>query len=224
MLEARAFTFFAPCDAPKIARRPCIVPKGRPRSVLAFRRSRRACLLGAGARSRLSTLAFTAASGSLPSSDSRFRESRPSALLPRVHDQELLVGYTFSCLPCSPLDEHGQHSIGSQSTGSRIRVTFRREPATILFLSRVAPAPRTRLIAPALAFRRWRLPGRRLCDPCPPCDVHVPQPPAMTLADHRCACIHLSFGTGSRCCRIDLRLSTLTTRRHFRAHVRATCS
>jgi len=50
----------------------------------------------------------------------------------------------LSCLPCSPLDDHGQHSIGSQPTGSRIRVTFRREPATILFLLKIAPAPRTR--------------------------------------------------------------------------------
>jgi hypothetical protein len=32
-------------------------------------------------------------------------------------------------------------------------------------------------IAPALAFRRWRLPGRRPCDPCMPFDIHVPQPP-----------------------------------------------
>jgi hypothetical protein len=92
MLEARAFILFAPCDAPKIARRPCIVPKGRPRSrarlsTLTFG----ARLPGDCARARLSTFASTSASGSVPSSASRFREKRPSALSRRVHDQELLI-------------------------------------------------------------------------------------------------------------------------------------
>jgi hypothetical protein len=128
------------------------------------------------------------------------------------------------CLPCSPLDDHGQHSIGSQPTGSRIRVTFRREPATILFLSRTAPAPRTRPSRP---------PSPRGDDVCPAVGpairsrlstFYVPQPPTMILADPRRACIHLSLRTGSCCDRIDLHLSTLTIRRHFRAHVRATCS
>jgi hypothetical protein len=171
MLEARAFILFAPCDAPKIVRRPCIVPKGRPRSMLVSRRSRRARLLGAGARARLSTLAFTAASGSVPSSARRFRDRRPSALALRVHDQELLVEYTFPCLPCSPLDEHGQHSIGSQSTGSRIRVTFRREPAAILFLSKIAPAPRTRPLRPPSPFDDGACPAVGPAIHAPPCDV-----------------------------------------------------
>jgi len=79
-------------------------------------------------------------------------------------------------------------------------------------------------IAPALAFRRWRLPGRRPRDPCPALRRFMSRSRrTMILSNHRCACIHLSFGTGSRCYRIDLHLSTLTTRRHFRAHVRATC-
>jgi hypothetical protein len=224
MLEARAFILFAPCDAPKIARRPCIVPKGRPRPVLVFRRSRRARLPGDCARVRLATFACTLASGSVPSSASRFRVRRPSALLPRVHDQELLVALTFSCLPCSPLDDHGQHSIGSQPTGSRIRVTFRRVPATILFLLKIAPAPRTRPSRPPSPRGDDVCPAVGSAIRSPPFGVHVSQPPTMILADLRRACIHLSLRTGSCYDRIDLHLSTLTIRRHFRAHVRATCS
>jgi hypothetical protein len=203
MLEARAFILVAPCDAPTIARRPCIVPEGRPRSVLVLRRSRRACLHGACARARLATLAFTVASGSLPSSASRFRDRRPSTLSLRVHDQELLVAYTFSCLPRSPLDEHGQHSIGSQSTGSRIRVTFRRAPATILFLSRIAPASRTRPLRPPSPFDDGACPA---VGPA----IHVRLATftsrsrrTMILSNHRRACVHLSLRTGSRRYRID---------------------
>jgi hypothetical protein len=48
----------------------------------------------------------------------------------------------------------GQHSIGSQSTGSRIRVTFRRRPAPIFFLFEDLARSSHPAIAPALAFRR----------------------------------------------------------------------
>lgn len=129
-------------------------------SVLVFRRSPRARLLGACARVRLATLAFTSAFGSCRRPSSRFRAKTSLGILLCVHDQELLAALTFPCLPCSPFDQHGQHFIGSQSTGSRIRVTFRREPATIVFLLKIAPSPRTRQITPAFAFRLRRLPCR----------------------------------------------------------------
>jgi hypothetical protein len=130
----------------------------------------------------------------------------------------------LSCLPCSPLDDHGQHSIGSQPTGSRIRVTFRRVPATILFLLKIAPAPRTRPSRPPSPRGDDVCPAVGSAIRSPPFGVHVSQPPTMILADLRRACIHLSLRTGSCYDRIDLHLSTLTIRRHFRAHVRATCS
>jgi hypothetical protein len=105
---------------------------------------------------------------------------------------------TFSCLPCSPLDDHGQHSIGSQPTGSRIRVTFRRAPATILFLWKIAPAPRTRLSRPPSP-----------CDDgaCPAVGPAIHARLAtntslsrrtMTLSGHRRACVRLSFWTDFR--------------------------
>jgi hypothetical protein len=223
MLEARAFILFAPCDAPKIVRRPCIVPKGRPRSMLVSRRSRRARLLGAGARARLSTLAFTAASGSVPSSARRFRDRRPSALRPprsrprapgRVH---LLVPAVLA----SRRSRATLHRLTVHGLANSCHVSTRAGDDPLPFEGRARTSHPA--IAPALAFRRWRLPSRRPRAPCLSYDIHVSQPPTMILSNHRCACIHLSFGTGSRCSRVDRRLSTLTTRRHFRAHVRATC-
>jgi hypothetical protein len=69
-----------------------------------------------------------------------------------------LGALTFSCsCPCSSFDAHGRpHSIGSQSTGSRDRVTFRRPKAPILFLfedRRSVPHPSIALV---LALRQTR--------------------------------------------------------------------
>lgn len=139
-----------------------------------------------------------------------FTQKRPSAFSFCVHDQELLAALTFPCLPCSPFDQHGQHFIGSQSTGSRIRVTFRRELATILFLLKIAPSPRTRQWRPPSSFDHGvRLAVRPLVS-CSPCDVHNPRRHTLTRfgpahlstsmleTSHRCACVHLSFWTDFR--------------------------
>jgi hypothetical protein len=65
-------------------------------------------------------------------------------------------------------------------------------------------------IAPALAFRPWRLPAVQRRVSCPPCDVHAPLCRTLTRFDHahlatftletshRCACVHLSFRTDFR--------------------------
>lgn len=113
----------------------------------------------------------------LPSSVSTLSRKTSLDIPLRVHDQELLAALTFPCLPCSPFGDHGQHFIGSQSTGSRIRVTFRRGPATILFSSKIAPSPRTRQSRPPSPFDHGvRLAVQRFVS-CPPCDVHFPQLP-----------------------------------------------
>lgn len=58
----------------------------------------------------------------------------------------------LSCRPCAPLDAHGRHALGSQSTGSRVRVTFRRRQGTDPL--KIAPRSSHPAIAPVLAFRR----------------------------------------------------------------------
>jgi hypothetical protein len=146
----------SPCDDPRSLLENCASPRcgshdrarlstltsvfaaGWPPSVTVFRRSRRARLLGACARVRLSTFAFTSTFGSCR------RPSLRTALgaLLRVHDlsplAELRAALTFSCsYPRSSFDAHGRfHSVGSQSTGSRVRVTLRRHSLRSSFENR----------------------------------------------------------------------------------------
>lgn len=85
---------------------------------------------------------------------------RPSAISSRVHDlsplAELRAALTFSCsYPRSSFDAHGRfHSVGSQSTGSRVRVTFRRHSLRSSFENRRS-TPLTS-ITPVLILRRSR--------------------------------------------------------------------
>jgi hypothetical protein len=176
------------------------VSAGWPPSVSVFRRSRRARLLGACARVRLSTFALASTFGSCRRP---FLRTSLGAHL-RVHVRsplaELPAAFTFSCsYPRSPFDAHGRlHSVGSQSTGSRVRVTFRRHSLRSSFENRrFTPLPSA---APVLILRRSRsrcrttVPSRglrRFGQRCPP-----------------------SRGLNLRLClgiQIDLHLSTLTT-------------
>lgn len=176
---------------------------GHASSCTCFNVHGRARLLDARARVRLSTSAFAPASRILPSSAPRFRTKRPSALFPSAFPtKSSLAERTFRCLPCSPLDDHGQHSIGSQSTGSRVRVTFRREPASILFLLKIALASRTRLLRPPSPF------DDGVCPAVGPASLRPPffrsafvssRPPRDDPSPgHRRACVHLSFRTDFR--------------------------
>jgi hypothetical protein len=200
MLEARAFILFAPYDAPKIARRPCIVPKGRPRSrarlsTLTFG----ARLPGDCARARLSTFASTSASGSVPSSASRFREKRPSALSRRVHDQELLIVPT-SLVPAVLASRRPRatlHRLTAHGLANSCHVSTSAGDDPLPFEDHARTSHPA--IAPALALRRWRLPSRRPCDPCPVLRRFTSlSRRTMTLSGHRRACVHLSFWTDFR--------------------------
>jgi hypothetical protein len=197
--EARAFILFAPCDAPKIARQLCIVPKGRPRSVLVFRRSRRARLPGDCARARLATFACTPASGSGPSSASRFRERRPSSLSLRVHDQELLIVPT-SLVPAVLASRRPRatlHRLTAHGLANSCHVSTSAGDDPLPFEDHARTSHPA--IAPALALRRWRLPSRRPCDPCPALRRFMSRSRrTMTLSGHRRACVHLSFWTDFR--------------------------
>lgn len=161
-LSTLTFAIFAaqPTQTSNALRRLTLVrAAGWPRIVFVLRRSRHARLHGACARARLSTFALASTLGSrrrpflrtsLIASFARSRfvcslRSEPSAL-------------TFSCsCPRSSCDAHGRtHSVGSQSTGSRDRVTFRRRKAPILFRfedRRSMPHPSIALV---LIFRRSR--------------------------------------------------------------------
>jgi hypothetical protein len=173
--KACAFILGAPCDAPKNARRLCIIPKGWPRLLCARLSTLTACSPSRCLKLRSPFGAHRSIRVRvLPSSAHAFAQTSLGFLL-RVHDQELLAEYTFSCLPCSPLDAHGQHFIGSQSTGSRIRVTFRRVKGAILFLLKIVPFARTRQSRPPSPFDDGarRAVQRRVS--CPSFDVHVPR-------------------------------------------------
>lgn len=159
-------------DCPTTVHRPL---NGRSRSVLVLRRSRRACLHGACTRARLAAFACAPASGSGPSSASTLsRKDVPRPSPSAFTTKSSWSRSPLSCLPCSPLDDHGQHSIGSQPTGSRIRVTFRRAPATILFLSKIAPASRTRPSRPPSPFGDDVCPAVGPAFHAPSCDVSRP--------------------------------------------------
>lgn len=108
------------------------------------------------------------------------------------------------------------HSIGSQSTGSRFRVTFRREEASIAFRpSRLHPHPAITLV---LVFRRSRSPCRtafafRLRLSTPPFRVRR----TMTSFGHA----HLSIYTlevGHRCACVSSALFETDFRSHRSLH------
>lgn len=146
----------SPCDDPRSLLENCASPRcgshdrarlstvtsvfaaGWPPSVTVFRRSRRARLLGACARVRLSTfaLAFTLGSRRRPflrtSLGALLACSRPFAPCGAP------AALTSSCsYPRSSFDAHGRfHSVGSQSTGSRVRVTLRRHSLRSSFENR----------------------------------------------------------------------------------------
>jgi len=153
----------------------CIIPKGWPRFFVHVFQRTRACSPSRCLRPR-------------PPCDVRVhnRFGGPSVVRPALsHETSLgslpsafttkssLAERTFRCLPCSPLDDHGQHFIGSQSTGSRFRVTFRREPATILFLLKIALAPRTRPLRPPSPFDDGVCPAVGPASPRPPFGVRI---------------------------------------------------
>jgi hypothetical protein len=145
MLEARAFILFAPCDAPKIARRPCIVPN---RTVTL--------------RARLTTLTSCLPSRCLhprPSCDVRVHDrfgvqsvvrltlSRQTGLVPlplrsrprapgRVHLSRVCRARLSTTTGNTP----SAHSPRAREFVSRFDESWR----TTLFLLRIAPAPRTR--------------------------------------------------------------------------------
>jgi hypothetical protein len=176
MLEARAFIPFAPCDAPKIARRPCFVPKGRPRYRARLSTLTRARLPGDCARARLATFACTPASGSVPSSASRFRERRPSALSLRVHDQELLIVPT-SLVPAVLASRRSRatlHRLTAHGLANSCHVSTKASDDPLPFEDHARTSHPA--IAPALALRRWRLPSRRPLRSMPRlATFHVPQ-------------------------------------------------
>jgi hypothetical protein len=129
-------------------------PIGRSRSVLVLRRSRRACLHGACTCARLATFACTTASGSGPSSASRFRAKRPSALSLRVHDQELLVAYT-SLVPAVLASRRPRatlHRLTAHGLANSCHVSTSAGDDPLPFEDRARTSHPT--IAPALASRR----------------------------------------------------------------------
>lgn len=177
---------FAPCDAPKIPRRLCIIPKGWPRAVLASRRSRRARLLGACSRARLATLAFTSALGVPPSSAPYLRMKRPSALslarsrpraLDRVHLRvSPMLAFRRSRATPHRLTVHGIASSCHVSTRERLDLLpFEDRP----FASHPANHVRPRLSTMALA----RAVQRRVS--CSSFDAHAPRSPRFMPAFRR---------------------------------------
>jgi hypothetical protein len=88
---------------------------------------------------------------------------RPSSIPLRVHTLPCSLrskqsALTFSCsCPRSSFDAHGRtHSVGSQSTGSRVRFTFRQREAPILFRFEDRRSMLHPSIALMLALRRSR--------------------------------------------------------------------
>jgi hypothetical protein len=213
MLEACAFVLVAPCDASKTARRPCIIPKGWPRPcspldahvVLAFSVPALALVLR---RSRSHPRSGPSVVRPILSNEtslgSLLARSRPRALS-RAHLRVSAV-LAFRRSRATP--------IGSQSTGSRARVTFRRGKGGGLFLLRTVPLASHPAITFALALRRWRLPCRTaprfvpvlrrsrstlflVCTPILRRSCSRGRR-TLTLAGLRGACVHLSFRTDFR--------------------------
>lgn len=125
-------------------------------------------------RNRLSTITSCSPSRCLRSRSSFDARARihvqvpPSSVLANVPRRSLRVFTTFRPLrssgsrspsrgsyPRSPFDAHGRfHTVGSQSTGSRVRVTFRRRSLRSSFENRRStPLPS---ITPVLILRRSR--------------------------------------------------------------------
>jgi len=160
MLRCQRMILFAPCDAPKIARR--LVP--HPSRMATF-------------RARLPT--FTACSPSrCLSPASIFRRPRAQPLRgPTVVRLPLARKTSLDLLPLRSRPRalgrvHLRVStvlasrrsratpFGSQSTGSRARVTFRREKASIFFLFEDRTFASHPATTTTLTFRRWRPPCR----------------------------------------------------------------
>lgn len=208
--------------------------------MLVCRRSRRARLLGACARARLATFAFTFAFGSSRRPLSRFRAKTSLSFLLRVHDQELLAALTFPRLPRSSLDAHGRassaHSLRAREFVSRFDESRLRSPSfrrsrlhlalgnrarprlsTMAFACRTAPR-----LVPALRRSRSASPHVDPLRSCTSCDVHARNQPPLCLRSpvlrDRLPLAPKPCGSSAQ---IDLHLSTLTILRHFRAHVRA---
>lgn len=167
--------------------------------MLVCRRSRRARLLGACARARLATFAFTFAFGSGRRPSSRFRAKTSLDPLLRVHDQELLAALTFPC-PRAHLSALTAtlHRLTVHGLANSCHVSTSAGDDPLPFEDRTFTShPAT---APALAFRPWRLlcrtalrfvfalrrsrPALPHVDPlrsCTSCDVHARNQPPLYL-------------------------------------------
>jgi hypothetical protein len=133
----------------------CFIPKGWPRSVLAFQRSRRARLHDARARARLSTLALTPALGSLPSSAPTLsRETSLGVLLARSRPRRLGRAHHCHVYRYTPFDAFRAtlHRLTVHGLASSCHVSTKAGVDLLPFEDRARSSHPA--IAPALAFRR----------------------------------------------------------------------
>ena len=178
--------------------------------MLVSRRSRRARLLGACARVRLATLAFTFAFGSCRRPPPRFRARRPSAF-PSAFT-------TKSSWPRSPFrvyrarlsgitgNTSSAHSPRAREFVSRFDEGQRRSSSLRRSRLHLAPGNRARPRLSTMAFAlpysaafRARLATftSRSCRTLTRFE-HARLATSLLETSHRCACVHLSFRTNSR--------------------------